>query len=323
MADIEVLRRTRPEDLAALSQFLSAVAEADAHPPLGEQAWLDLLQGGREGFAGLVAFEPTRSQPVGYAQLSREDSQGERAGEGRNWALELVIDPDHRSPRNTVAAELVRSALAIVSNDGGGHLQLWVNQPGPVLERLAATMGLRPSRTLYQMRRPLPVEEHSTISTRPFRLGEDEHAWLELNNRAFASHPEQGGWTQETLKARQRQPWFDPKGFLLYEQGERLVGFCWTKVHGTTTPAPNTFPVPRTGRLGEIYVIAVDPQFGHHGLGRELLLAGLGYLSAEGITEAMLYVDATNVPAVKMYVSLGFVVNHIDRAYTADIPAAT
>ena len=34
----------------------------------------------------------------------------------------------------------------------------------------------------------------------------------------------------------------------------------------------------------------------------------------------MLYVDATNAPAVKLYVELGFTVNHIDRAYTGDIP---
>jgi ribosomal protein S18 acetylase RimI-like enzyme len=34
-----------------------------------------------------------------------------------------------------------------------------------------------------------------------------------------------------------------------------------------------------------------------------------------------LYVDATNVPALKLYVDLGFTVNHIDRAYTGDVAA--
>ena len=49
----------------------------------------------------------------------------------------------------------------------------------------------------------------------------------------------------------------------------------------------------------------------------------LDYMTAQGVAEAMLYVDATNTAAVKLYVALGFTVNHIDRAYTGDVPPAT
>ncbi len=71
------------------------------------------------------------------------------------------------------------------------------------------------------------------LETRPFRPGLDEEAWLVVNNRAFDWHPEQGGWDTSTLKARESQPWFDPEGFLLHEEGSprRLAGFCWTRVH--------------------------------------------------------------------------------------------
>jgi mycothiol synthase len=320
--EIEVKRQLDKDDLAAVTELLTAATEADAHPALGEHAWLDLVQGGREGFAGLVAWEPGHPHPVGYAQLSL--GPHDTRGESYSWGLEVVVDPHHRTPGNTVAISLVHKAMKLIADEGGGHLHLWVSQPAPYHDRMATVVGLHPGRALYQMRRPLPAEQHASIKTRPFRPGLDEQAWLEVNNRAFHRHPEQGGWTEETLKAREAQPWFDPDGFLLYEtgggdagpQGRRLAGFCWTKVDRAHNSSSDGH------LLGEIYVVAVGPDFAGQGLGRQLTLAGLDYLASKGLTEAMLYVDATNTPAVKLYVGLGFTVNHIDRAYTGDIAAA-
>lgn len=329
MPEIEVKRQLDKADVTAVTELLVAASEADAHPALGEHAWLDLVQGGRAGFTGLVAWEPGHPHPVGYAQLSRGPADGRAYGTGADvagvgpsasWGLEVVVDPHHRTPGNNVATSLVREAMGLIADEGGGHLHLWVSQPAPYHDRMAAAVGLRPGRALYQMRRPLPMEEHASIETRPFRPGVDEKAWLEVNNRAFDWHPEQGGWTEQTLKAREAQPWFDPFGFLLYEtegtgsEGRRLAGFCWTKVDAHSPSADGHL-------LGEIYVIAVDPDFAGRGLGHQLTLAGLDYLASKGIPEAMLYVDATNAPAVKLYVDLGFTVNHIDRAYTGDIAA--
>jgi mycothiol synthase len=221
----------------------------------------------------------------------------------------MVVDPDHRGEGSSVGADLLGAAASAVADQGGGQLHLWLSAPTTAEDAAVVTGGLTRARDLLQMRRPLPVGEPWELDVRPFVPGQDEPAWLVVNNRAFDWHPEQGGWDLGTLLGREAEPWFDPEGFLLHERDGRLAGFCWTKVHADHTPA-----------LGEIYVIAVDPQQGGHGLGRRLVLAGLDYLYRRGLTVGMLYVDATNKAAVTLYEHLGFTVHHIDRAYVADIP---
>ena len=301
MHHVEVKRHLGEGDVAAVQQLLDVAADADGHRPLDEHRWLDLVQGGREGFAGLVALEPGHDHPVGYAQVSRGPD---------SWSLDFVVDPHHRVPGNCIGDDLVAGALDVIASEGGGHVHMWVPKPTTTHDELAAKAGLVRGRDLYQMRRPLPLDEHTDLATRPFVVGQDEQGWLDVNNRAFSWHPEQGGWDMPTLLERESEPWFDPAGFLLHEEDGRLAGFCWTKIHKDHDPA-----------LGEIYVIAVDPDFQGTGLGRKLVVAGLGWLADKGLTVGMLYVDAQNTGAVKLYVDLGFTVDHIDRAYVGDVAA--
>jgi mycothiol synthase len=190
--------------------------------------------------------------------------------------------------------------------------RIWAHGDLPAAAALAGSLGLARLRTLWQLRRPLtdPLPAAAPppgVRLRAFEPGRDEEAWLELNRRAFAAHPEQGRWTLDDLLVRERAPWFDPSGFFLAEEVEeqapppaggaaanrRLIGFHWTKVH--------------EGGLGEVYVVGTDPAARGRGLGRVLTLAGLGHLRAIGLATAMLYVDDENLPAVRMYESLGFV----------------
>jgi mycothiol synthase len=239
---------------------------------------------------------------IGYAQISR--------GVSKSWAVEYVVHPDWRERDYDLRADLVRAALEEIAQQGGGHVHVWVPMPTPADDAVAEALGLRRGRDLHQMRRPLPWDgKHSTISTRPFRPGEDEVRWLAVNNRAFRGHPEQGLWTLETIVDREQQDWFDSSGFLLHEIDGDLAGFCWTKVHDEE-------------QLGEIYVIAVNPDFQGRGLGKELVVAGLEHLGTGGLPTAMLYVDRDNVEARSLYKALGFFDDHVDRAYTGDIDGA-
>jgi len=300
MHRLDIKRSLDAADQAAVQELFEVAERADGHRAVDEHRWLDMAEGGRAAFAGLVAWEPGHEHPVAYAQVSR--------GPG-SWALDLVIDPHHRYDALTIGPSMLEAALGVIRGEGGGHVHLWVHQPTAAHDDVAARVGLRRGRDLLQLRRPLPAEPPpDDFEVRPFRVGVDEEAWLAVNNRAFSTHPEQGDWTLETLHERQREPWFDADGFLLHERDGRLAGFCWTKVHADHEPA-----------LGEIYVIAVDPDVAGAGLGRQLVLAGLDHLAQRGLTVGMLYVDAGNAPARGLYDALGFTIDHVDRAYVGDV----
>ena len=146
--------------------------------------------------------------------------------------------------------------------------------------------------------------------------GQDEDEWLSLNGRAFAKHPEQGGWTRHDLELREREPWFDPAGFFIAEAGGQMAGFHWTKVHDLSGLGPGGSGPPENEQsLGEVYVVGVDPAEQGSGLGRALTLAGLRHLRDLGVAQAMLYVDEDNVPAIRMYEALGFTRATVDAMY--------
>jgi mycothiol synthase len=159
-------------------------------------------------------------------------------------------------------------------------------------------------RDLWVLRRDLadlpalPSGDDDGTLVRTFRVGEDEDAWLAVNAEAFAHHPEQGRMTRADLDERMSQPWFDPAGFFVAERGGRLVGFHWTKVHGSRVT---------DGAYGEVYVVGVSPSAQGGGLGRRLTLTGLHHLAARGLGQVLLYVEADNAPAVAVYQRLGFI----------------
>ena len=183
-----------------------------------------------------------------------------------------------------------------------------MSDPTVATDAEADRRGKTARRDVFQLRRPLPLDPGPIAETRAFVPGSaDEDAWITVNNRAFASHPDQSGMTRSRLRAEMDESWFDPDGFRLHERDGRLAAFCWTKCHPATESDPE---------LGEIYVIGVDPDFQGLGLGRGLTVAGLDWLSRAGSTTAMLYVDATNTAARSLYDRLGFEMHHTDRVYT-------
>jgi mycothiol synthase len=280
-----------PELAAQVQRLAAAATGADGVAPLSEDVLLQLRHGSGQRARDLVLTSGDGGL-AGYAHL---DAPDDAAGEEPSG--ELVVHPGHR--RHGYGAALISAVLA----DGNG-VRLWAHGELPGAIALAKTAGLTRFRALWQMRMPLAAVPAGDpvlppgVTIRAFRPGSDEEAWLAVNHRAFAHHPEQGGWTMSDLRLREAEPWFDPAGFFLAERDGELAGFHWTKVH----PDGGEGGTP----IGEVYVVGVDPGRQGGGLGRALTLAGLAHLRDLGLAEVMLYVDEDNTAAVRMYTALGF-----------------
>ncbi len=292
-------------ELDALSRTVSRTID---HAALSDHKWIELRRAQLSGGAGaggstVVVTGRHRGVPelLGAAILCGVGEPSEA------WAVELMVSP---AVGLELGDALLREAIAEVDRRGGGPLRLWSPKASTVDDRRAERFGFQLERNLIQMRCRLPLAPSggrgidADLEVRPFRPGVDEDGWLVVNNRAFASHPEQGRWDRVTLLEHEREPWFDPDGFLLFEHDGRLAGFCWTKIHADTSPP-----------MGEIFVIGVDPDFHGRGWGRTMTATGFESLAARGLQVGMLYVDGDNVAAVNLYRSMGLADDHVDRSY--------
>ena len=281
------LDRLGPVEVAAVRRLVADAAVVDGASALNEAALLALEHPG-DGDVRHVLALPAEGDLMsgadlrGYAQLER----GRQSSTGQ-----LVVHPDQR--RQRIGTSLLEQLLVLAPS----RLQVWAVGDSTAARALAARVGLVPVRELLVMTRPLDdglrvPQVPAGVTVRTFEPGRDEQAWLDVNARAFASHPEQGAITAEDLALRMAEEWFDAGGFFLAERDEVLVGFHWTKQHA--------------GRLGEVYVLGVDPAAGGRGLGGALLDTGLQHLRARGNTEVELYVEGDHAGAVALYTGRGF-----------------
>ena len=210
---------------------------------------------------------PSGSSPARRAGRTRWATPGERRRLRKEYAVELAVDPDADRPTGVADALVGRPSTRCGPTGGGtaatveaqGHRQRTTTWPAATGSASSATSSRCGARSPCPHRPPRRSTGRAPSALRPFRPGHDEAAWLVTNNRAFATHPEQGHWDLATLLEREREAWFDPEGFLILEVDGRVAGLCWTKIHAEPRPP-----------MGEIYVISVDPDFHGRGWGRAL-----------------------------------------------------
>ena len=179
----------------------------------------------------------------------------------------------------------------------------------PVVDEEMAAEGMQRRRTLVSLRRPIPLDETTRsaitpIEVRAFDPARDVEALLEVNNAAFAWHPDQGGWGLAELGNAMSQRWVDTEGILVHDGADGSIdGFCWTRVHPPDDPEEMAAGDPP---LGEIWVIAAHPRAHGRGLGPALVAAGLDHLASQGLRMSVLWTEESNLPARRMYDAMGF-----------------
>jgi len=285
------LSKSQQESVLSL---IKAAHDFDGTPAIAEHVLLHLRHGGDKSDSHLVIEE--NKEVIAYAHLDTTDLV---AGP----SVEAVVHPQHRG--KGLGALILKEAIKIC----GDRTRIWSHGDLSAAKAIAASLKLERLWSNLLMSKSLgeiqPVTSKYPIRT--FIPSLDNQAFLALNNNVFANYPDQGGWSEDDLKVRINESWFDDKGFFIAEDKGELIGFCWTKIHGAHTHSHHGSDDDHGHEaLGEIYVLAVNPNYKGQGIGRDLTITGLNYLKYQGLNNVMLYVGVENKSAFNLYKSLGF-----------------
>jgi len=275
-------------------ELIKAATDLDGVPPIAEHVLLHLRHGGDKSDSHLVIEKD--DQVIAYAHLDKTDLV---AGP----SVEAVVHPKYRG--QGFGTQLLKEAITIC----GEKTRIWSHGDLSQAQSIATTLKLERLWANLQMSKKLLAIEEITPKylVRCFLPSIDDGAFLELNNTVFVDHPDQGGWSKSDLEVRVNEEWFDEKGFFVCEDKGKLIGFCWTKIHGAHRHSHEGNEADHGHEaIGEIYVLAVDPAYKGKGIGKDLTTTGLNYLKYQGLSSAMLYVGVENKAALNLYTSLGF-----------------
>ena len=290
----EVFKQLNSADVERVSQLLSKATSVDGVRPLSEHAWLHL----HSSESGLHILGFLHDEFSAYAHVDITDLVD-------GTSTEVVVSPSARN--QGLGRAMVERALELSPD---GRLRLWAHGATVEAQSFADSLGYLLNRSLWQMRRslfaPLPATQiPQGVRIRTFDPLTDIPGVLAINARAFTDLPDQGSWSEHDITVRLSESWFNADGFFIAvdSQSEAIIGFHWTKVHGSGLHGSDH----SHEAIGEVYVLAVDPTHRVPGLGRALTTYGLTYLRELGLRQAMLYVDSSNERAISLYDGLGFV----------------
>jgi mycothiol synthase len=271
---------------ARIDAFLARIADHDSSPALSDAKFAEL---GDENRTIVIEEDGTI---VAIAVVANHVQRG-----GADHSeLESALEPGLRF--DAFEDRLLASALMLVPRSQS--VSVWSHRHS--LDAALQRTGFTVVRELAQMVVDLPIAETRTdIVIRPFQAT-DAGAVVALNRMAFASHREAASLDSSGIAELMAQEGFEAQGFIILEDDQEMIGFCWTRIHENGD--------------GEIYRIAVSPEHQGGGLGRSLVLAGFDHLARQpAVARGMLWVDMANQSAFSLYERIGMRVVATNREF--------
>jgi mycothiol synthase len=239
-----------------------------------------------------------------------------------SWGALLPQVRDSETARDLMQAALHR-ASQIVGERGRerGIVQARCDTDDAVSAKLFESCGLSPARVLLTILRPdldnlTPPRFPEGIAVRPYRVGEDEEAWVEAFNDSFADH--WGGFMGMSLplwRKYVRRPWFKPEISFVAWDGAEIAGFGHFIIHDEQNALSGK-------KQSLMRYIGVRPRWRRIGLGVALTRAGLLASREAGMESCLSGVDSENVQgAHHIYEREGFVTTKRHYLYRAEVEA--
>lgn len=128
------------------------------------------------------------------------------------------------------------------------------------------------------------------------RFGAEDVAELtRVHNASFAGSWGFSPYSEEQTAHRAGMANTSYRGIRLLFHGEQLAGYCWTLLMSDGRR-----------RQGVIGSIGLAPDFRGRGISKTILADGMQYLRSAGADYVRLEVDGDNIPAIRLYQSIGF-----------------
>lgn len=315
------LRTYRTEDFEALAALISAAASSRRMTASGLREFLDYPWFSPDADLFVVPAEE------GPGLMGARDVRVWARGDEvvpilESWGVLHPRASAEGTGRELLQAALHRAAQIVAGRRAErGIFQIRCDVEDAASARLFESCGLRQARVLLTIFRPnlenlSPARFPERIAVRPYRIGQDEDAWVQAFNEAFADH--WGGFMGMSLALWTKyvhRPWFKPEISLVAWDESEIAGFGHFIIHDEQNAL--------TGKKQSLMrYIGVRPRWRGIGLGVALTRAGLIASREAGMDACLSGVDSENVTgAHHIYEREGFVTIKRHLMFRKDIQA--
>lgn len=252
--------------------------------------------------------------PVANARAETDKSLAEPKG----FITDLNVVPEHR--RRGIGTALAERSLA--SLRGAGMVSAEAGTfDDPASHGFLEPLGFRVVRRFCRMRRnltdiPSGIGEARDVAVATLgRTEADIDMLRQLHNEAFKEHFNYAPDTLDNWNYIVKN--WDERGVIAYVAVARIAGEPAAYVIYAIDPKGNEYLKTKRGGLWDVGVLK---QFRGRGIAKRLMIDAMNHLRREGMEEAQLGVDETNVTnAIRLYEHLGFAVARRRLVWNKDL----